>query len=158
MGHFDSASINYCYLCWKYNYFLCLFESYKLKIWWKIIYKKNQIIFSDKSQPHPHWNVERKKPKKEFQELSGHCKRYAISHFQGWKNNYFQFSTRPPPLDSHVILITETGFIPMKFGYGEMKYVIVLLITLPFDFIWKFIFYIAFFVDEMFDWGWMSLM
>ena len=84
--------------------------------------------------------IKQTKEKKEKKELFGYCKESAISHFQGWKNNYFPFSTRPPPLDAHITLVTETGFIPMKFGNGEMKYVHVFLYHL---------FYFLLFVSDM---------
>lgn len=37
-----------------------------------------------------------------------------ISHFQGWKNFYYSFTTRPPSLDTHSLLLTQTGSIPLR--------------------------------------------
>jgi len=42
------------------------------------------------------------------------CREGMISHFQGWKRDYYHFSTRPPSLDTHIMLIAREGFIPLR--------------------------------------------
>jgi len=55
------------------------------------------------------------------------CRLGFISHFQGWKNNYYKFTTRTPSLDNtNSILYSSTGFIPLRLDiptlsvYGEI--------------------------------------
>lgn len=43
-----------------------------------------------------------------------HCREGSMSHFQGWKRNYYTATSQPPPLDSHLLLLSENGFIPLK--------------------------------------------
>ena len=40
------------------------------------------------------------------------CREASISHFQGWKRNFFHFTSRVPPTDANNLLITEFGIIP----------------------------------------------
>lgn len=49
-----------------------------------------------------------------YEAIGGKCKEGVISHFQGWKRNYFAATSHPPPLDAHIYLITESGFIPFR--------------------------------------------
>ena len=42
------------------------------------------------------------------------CREGSTTHFQGWKKNYYHFMTRSPPLDSRALVISETGFIPLR--------------------------------------------
>jgi hypothetical protein len=38
-----------------------------------------------------------------------------LFHFQGWKKGaFYQFNTRTPSHDTHALLMTSTGFIPLK--------------------------------------------
>eukprot|EP01036_Dinobryon_divergens_P022579 gene22579-30844_t len=45
--------------------------------------------------------------------LDGRCREASISHFQGWKRNYFHFSSRLPSIDANSLLISESGIIPL---------------------------------------------
>lgn len=36
-----------------------------------------------------------------------------ISHFQGWKREYYHYTTRPPSLNAHMMLTSRDGFIPL---------------------------------------------
>ena len=45
--------------------------------------------------------------------LDGRCREASISHFQGWKRNYFHFSARLPSVDANSLLISESGIIPL---------------------------------------------
>ena len=45
---------------------------------------------------------------------NGDCRRAGMSHFQGWKKNYYAYTTRRPPIDSHALIITQSGFIPLR--------------------------------------------
>jgi len=42
------------------------------------------------------------------------CREGSTSHFQAWKNNYYHFMVRPPPLDARALVISEGGFIPLR--------------------------------------------
>jgi hypothetical protein len=48
------------------------------------------------------------------EEDEGTCREGMISHFQGWKDAYYAFTTRPPSLDTHSLLLTQTGIIPLR--------------------------------------------
>lgn len=41
------------------------------------------------------------------------CREGAISHYQGWKRNFYVFTTRSPTSNSNSMIISETGFIPL---------------------------------------------
>ena len=41
------------------------------------------------------------------------CREGIISHFQGWKREYYHFTTRPPSLHAHMLLLSRDGFIPL---------------------------------------------
>ena len=41
------------------------------------------------------------------------CREGIISHFQGWKRDYYHFTTRPPSLNTHLLLLSRDGFIPL---------------------------------------------
>lgn len=43
----------------------------------------------------------------------GYCREGMISHFQGWKDSYYSFTTRPPSLDAHGLVLSQSGIIPM---------------------------------------------
>lgn len=45
--------------------------------------------------------------------LGGRCREGGISHFQGWKSGYYMYNTRPPSKNSHAMLMTRGGFIPL---------------------------------------------
>lgn len=47
------------------------------------------------------------------------CRHAAIGHFQGWKGSYYYFTSRPPPLDSHALLLSDVGYIPYRINYEE---------------------------------------
>jgi len=42
------------------------------------------------------------------------CREGGIVHFQGWKHVFYSFATSPPPLDTHTMLVTESGLIPLR--------------------------------------------
>lgn len=48
-----------------------------------------------------------------FRKHGGYCREGMISHFQGWKNSYYGYTTRPPPSNTHFLLLTQTGIIPL---------------------------------------------
>lgn len=50
----------------------------------------------------------------EYRTSDKNCRIAAITHFQGWKKNYFSFSTHPAPPNIHAQLVTTTGFIPLR--------------------------------------------
>ena len=60
---------------------------------------------------------------RKFDGINGNCHEGAIFHFQKWKRSYFHFSSLPAPLDAHVLLITESGFIPLKLRSPHYRYV-----------------------------------
>lgn len=66
---------------------------------------------------------------RKFDGINGNCHEGAIFHFQKWKRSYFHFSSLAPPLDAHVLLITESGFIPLKLRNPHYKYVLQYLLT-----------------------------
>ena len=41
------------------------------------------------------------------------CREGAISHYQGWKRNFYVFTTRAPTSNSNSMIISENGFIPL---------------------------------------------
>jgi len=44
----------------------------------------------------------------------GHCREGLLTHFQGWKKNYYVFAVRPPPRDAAVMVVSDAGFIPLR--------------------------------------------
>lgn len=53
--------------------------------------------------------------------LPSHCRQASVSHFQGWKRNYYTFTTRRnydtvtiPATDTIVTIISEFGFLPLR--------------------------------------------
>jgi hypothetical protein len=50
----------------------------------------------------------------QYRTSDGNCRIAAITHFQVWKKNYFSFSTHPAPIDTHIQLVTMSGFIPLR--------------------------------------------
>ena len=54
-------------------------------------------------------------PEKKFYVMKGgKCREGLIMHFQGWKRNYFSFTTRLPSPDAHFFVIGEFGHIPLR--------------------------------------------
>ena len=51
----------------------------------------------------------------------GSCRQGLISHFQGWKDLYYYYTTRPPSLNTHSLLITQYGFIPLRFNNKQFS-------------------------------------
>jgi hypothetical protein len=52
------------------------------------------------------------------------CREGSTMHFQGWKKRYYHFFARAPPLNAHSLVITDTGFIPLKLAFtisGSMR-------------------------------------
>jgi hypothetical protein len=52
----------------------------------------------------------------------GSCREGMISHFQGWKDAFYTFTTRPPSLETHSLLLTQSGIIPLlvdPLAHGE---------------------------------------
>lgn len=49
-----------------------------------------------------------------YEAISGKCKEGVVFHFQGWKRNFYSFTSRPPSLDSQIFVISESGFIPFR--------------------------------------------
>jgi hypothetical protein len=49
------------------------------------------------------------------------CKEGSMFHFVFWKKHYFTHTTRPPSPDTHLILITETGFIPYRLPMKDIE-------------------------------------
>jgi hypothetical protein len=67
-----------------------------------------------------------------YEAIDGKCKEGVISHFQGWKRNFYQFTTNPPPLDANFYLITESGFIPYRVpSLGDANYGKILQLISP---------------------------
>ena len=54
---------------------------------------------------------------KRYRTLGGACRKGGVAHFQGWKKQFYAFTTRPPSLDTHASLITDSGFIPIKLDH-----------------------------------------
>lgn len=56
-----------------------------------------------------------------------HCREASIAHFQGWKREYFAYTSRLPPDNAHAMVVTEAGIIPLKLrspgavSYGEER-------------------------------------
>ena len=42
-----------------------------------------------------------------------HCKESSIAHFQGWKREYFSYTARIPSGNSHAMVVSEVGVIPL---------------------------------------------
>lgn len=49
-----------------------------------------------------------------YRAFNGTCRESAISHFQAWKQNYLASTTRPPPPDTHAVVLSEFGFVPYR--------------------------------------------
>jgi hypothetical protein len=49
-----------------------------------------------------------------YRAFNNTCRESVISHFQGWKHNYLIHTTRPPPPDTHALVLSEYGFIPYR--------------------------------------------
>jgi hypothetical protein len=49
------------------------------------------------------------------------CREGMISHFQGWKREYYHFTTRPPSLNAHLLLTSKEGFIPLVLNYDSFS-------------------------------------
>lgn len=56
---------------------------------------------------------------KQYRTLGGGCRKGGVAHFQGWKKQYYAFTTRAPSLDAHASLTTDSGFIPLKLPPGS---------------------------------------
>jgi hypothetical protein len=46
--------------------------------------------------------------------LHSQCREGSTVHFQGWKNNFYTFNSRPAPRDSHALVVSEYGLIPLR--------------------------------------------
>ena len=54
-------------------------------------------------------------PEKKFYLMKNNkCREGLVMHFQGWKKTYYTYTTRTPSLDTHVMLISDFGFIPLR--------------------------------------------
>jgi hypothetical protein len=49
-----------------------------------------------------------------YRAFNNTCREAAVSHFQAWKHNYLTHTTRPPPSDTHALVLSEFGFIPLR--------------------------------------------
>lgn len=53
--------------------------------------------------------------------FGSHCKVGAVSHYQIWKNGFYTYTTRTPSLDTHIVLFTFHGFIPLRLKRSDEK-------------------------------------
>lgn len=49
------------------------------------------------------------------------CRIGIMAHFQGWKRGYYRFFTRVASLDTHAVLYSSSGFIPIRLFMNDVN-------------------------------------